>query len=184
MDGSDKWNTDFCSGGYWGDGPLSGAKAAFIVADSCNDGNVWCRQDRFHLDLSAAGLSDFGGGMNVSSWRNPQVSWRYIDAPDYSGDIRIGFARNASRSWPTILITHLQRGIHRVEQFVGGAWVAQPKLLTLGQVYTLTPVGSEPYRIRIYDAYDQLIQNGRVYSFYFPEKCCSQSINDVSYFHD
>ncbi len=180
-DGSDRWNTDFCSGGYWGEGALSGVKAYFIVADSCNDGNLWCRQDRYHLDLSAAGLSVFGGGMNVSTWRNPQVTWRYVDAPDYSGDVQIGFARNASRGWPTILIKHLQRGIHRVEQWVNGQWLAQPMLLTLGQVFTLTNVGQEPYRIRLFDAYDQPIQNQRVYSFSMPDGGCGKAFNEVSY---
>ena len=180
-DHSDRWNTSNCAGGAWEDGPLTGAKAHFIVADSCNDGNYWCRQDRFHLDLSAQGLSQFGGGMNTATWRNPQINWRYVDAPNYNGDVKIGFARGASRGWPALLITHLQSGIHRVEQLVHGQWVAQKMHLTLGQVYILTDVGSEPYRLRLYDAYDHSIQTVRIYRFTMPTGCCGQEFNEVSY---
>ncbi|MBM4254176.1 MAG: hypothetical protein FJ146_19600 [Deltaproteobacteria bacterium] len=180
-DHSDRWNTDFCNGGQWEEGPLTGSKALFIVADSCNDGNYWCRNDRYHLDLSASGLVQFGSGVNVSTWRNPQLTWRYVDAPNYSGDVQIGFAQNASSGWPTILIKHLQRGIHKIEQWVGGRWVAQPMFLTLGQVYTLTNVGSEPYRIRLFDARDEPVQNGRVYQFNIPTNCCGRAFNEVAY---
>ena len=180
-DHSDRWNTDFCSGGNWAERPLSGTKAMFIVADSCNDGNFWCRNDRYHLDLSVMGLSQFGSQVNASTWRNPLVTWRYVDAPAYSGDVHIGFAQNASRGWPTILITHLKRGIHRVEQLVGDHWVAQPTHLTLGQVFILTNVGSEPYRIRLFDAYDQPVENGRIYRFSMPDQCCGRAFNEVKY---
>lgn len=180
-DHSDRWNSDSCAGGQWEEGALSGAKATFIVADSCNDANLWCRNDRYHLDLSASGLSQFGGGMNVSQWRNPQIKWHYVDAPNYSGDIRIGFAQNASGAWPAIIVNHLQRGLHRIEQWVGGRWVEQGMFMTLGQVFILTNVGAEPYRIRLFDAYDQPIQNGRVYRFTLPAGCCGGIFNEVSY---
>ncbi|MBM4252692.1 MAG: hypothetical protein FJ146_12025 [Deltaproteobacteria bacterium] len=180
-DHSERWNTDFCTGGQWEDGALTGAKAMFIVADSCNDGNVWCRLDRFHLDLAQSGLGQFDSTMNVYTWRNPQVTWRYVDAPGYIGDVAIGFAQNASAYWPTVIIKHLQRGIHRVEQWVGGRWVVQPMFLTLGQVFTLTNVGSEPYRVRLFDAYDAPVQNGRVYNFAMPGQCCGQVFNQVAY---
>ena len=180
-DHSDRWNTDSCAGGHWAERPLSGAKANFIVADSCNDGNFWCRLDRYHLDLSVMGLSQFGSQVNPSNWGNPQVTWRYVDAPAYSGDVNIGFAQNASRGWPTILLTHLRRGVHRVEQLVGGRWVTQPMHLTLGQVFILTNVGAEPYRIRLFDAHDEPVENGRIYRFTMPDNCCGRTFNEVKY---
>ncbi len=178
-DNSERWNTSNCEGGFWKEGPLTGKKAYFVVTDSCNDGNVWCRYDRYHLDISTTGLEQFG--LNTNTWRNPRISWRYVDAPNYSGDIKLGFARGASRNWPALMITNLERGLHKIEQWVGGQWVEQKMFLTLGHIYTLTPTGNEEIRIRLYDAYDQPIQGGRVYRFAFPQDCCGQPFNPISY---
>ena len=50
-------------------------------------------------------------------WNNRHVSWSFIPAPDYSGDIKIGFLQGAQRWWPAISVSHLANGIHGVEYF-------------------------------------------------------------------
>ena len=165
-------NTQFCQGGRYEDDEFSGATADFLVADSCQDGNAWCRDDPFHVDLATSSLQRFSkNGQRLAdvrgkAWTNRQVSWQYIDAPQYRGDIKIGFVKNAQAAWPAIVITQLQRGIHAVEYLDKNAWVPARTNSDNGQSFILD--GAAPYRIRIYDAYDKLINNGRVYTVNFP----------------
>ncbi|MCX6111331.1 MAG: hypothetical protein NTZ90_17180 [Proteobacteria bacterium] len=180
-DHAEIWNMDGCKNGTWEDGPLTDAKVNFIVADGCPDGNYWCQWERNHVDLASMALGQFGGDLNASKWRNPQVTWRYIDAPGYSGDVRIGFLQQASAGWPAILVTHLERGLHRVEQMIHGNWVEQQMFMTLGQIYLLRNVGNEPFRIRLFDAEDRPNQGGRVYTFTMPGGCCGKPFNEVNY---
>ncbi|WP_369622551.1 hypothetical protein, partial [Pseudoalteromonas distincta] len=67
-----------------------------IVADSCQDGNGWCRDDPYHLDLATASLAHFRkdgqtlGSLLPDKWGNRQITWQYIPAPNYQGDIQLG----------------------------------------------------------------------------------------------
>lgn len=182
----------FCRNGSWISDQYNGATLDMLVADSCGDANAWCRDDANHLDLSTNALNQFQlngqsvGNMYPNSWNNRQISWSYIPAPDYSGDISIGFAANASVWWPAIAITHLPNGIHNVDYYNGSTWVPARMNGDNGQVYVLGPntSGGTSYTIRVYDANDSLVQGGRTYTFSLPEACssaCSQPYTGVSY---
>ncbi len=190
-------NQPFCRGGTgWYSDQYNGAVLDMVVADSCYDGNAWCRDDPNHLDLAKGALNLFVkngqpiGDMFPNSWNNRQIQWQFIEAPNYTGDIRIGFILSAQIYWPAMVITHLQNGIHGVEYYDGTNWVRAGMNGDMGQGYIIgatTLVNGTPgsnYRIRIYDVNDQLINNGRIYNFSFPASCgtiCSPTFTEVSY---
>ena len=197
---------DFCTGtndgapgkGFcYGTGGLiadqfNGAMLDMIVADSCQDGNGWCRDDPNHLDLATASINQFIlNGQPVATllpnhWNNRQISWQFIPAPNYTGDIKIAFIQGANIFWSAISITHLQNGIHGVDYFANGSWVAAKMNSDLGQSYIIAPTATNgsSYQIRVHDAADQLINNGRIYLFSFPASCgqqCGPPFNQVTY---
>lgn len=178
----------FCRGGEWIADEHTGATLDLVVADSCQDGNAWCRDDRYHLDLATGSLGAFvkDGRPTVglpARWNNRRVRWRWTAAPGYTGDVRIGFRGDAQRWWPAIVITNLENGVHGVEQLVDGIWQRAAMVGDNGQVFVL-PGGAPPYRIRIRDASDRLVGGGRVYAFDFPASCgerCSAPFTEVAY---
>ena len=96
----------------------NGATADFVVTDSCQDDNRWCRDYPFHLDLSTASLKNFvkdgkSIGDLTGSWRNRKVKWSFIESPQ-NKPVEIHFIRNAQLQWATIGITHLKNGLHGV----------------------------------------------------------------------
>ncbi len=182
----------FCRNGSWVSDEYNGATLDMIVADSCQDGNAWCRDDPYHLDLARASLNQFVkngqpvGNMYPDRWNNRRVHWQFIEAPNYTGDIRIGFIEAAQIYWPAIAITRLRNGIHGVDYWDGSAWVKARMNADMGQSYIIGPTtsGGREYRIRVYDASGRLINNGRVYKFSFPAECgsqCSKTFNEVTY---
>ncbi len=179
-------STDFCEGGTYADDDASGATLNMIVGDSCQDGNKWCRDDRYHLDLATASLTHFQkSGVATRNlqigWKNPLIAWKFIDAPAYSGDIKIGFVQNAKLIWPTIVVTHLPRGIHKLEYALATGWKAARMNGDQGQAFVLEEA-KPPYRIRVYDADDQLLAGGRIYQFDFPcSGSCPDDYTPVSY---
>lgn len=182
-------NQTFCRNGNWVKDGKEGATLDMLVADSCGDDNAWCRDSRYHLDLATASVTNqFSlNGAPVTllpgSFNNRKISWHYIEAPDYQGDIRIYFMQGAENYWPAIAINHLKNGIHAVEQLVNGTWVKVPMNSDMGQSYLLQG-GISQFQIRVYDAHDQLINDGRVYSFSFPSSCgskCSAPLTQVNY---
>jgi hypothetical protein len=89
----------------------------------------------------------------------------------------------AQKYYTPILITNLQYGIHKVEQKVNGQWLNVPMNSDMGQAFVL-PNNTSPFTIRIYDAKDQLIQNGREYTFEYPLICngnCIAPTTEVNY---
>ncbi len=186
-------NQPFCRGGTgWVSDAYNGATLNMIVADSCQDGNAWCRDDPYHLDLAQPSLNLFMlngqpvGDMYPNHWNNRQIYWQFITAPNYTGDINIGFIENAQIWWTPIAITHLQNGIHGVDYYANGAWVAATMDSDMGQDYLIGPTttGGSSYQIRVYDVNNQLINNGRNYLFSFPASCgtnCSTPYTGVTY---
>jgi hypothetical protein len=184
-------NQPFCRNGSWVADAYNGAKLTMVVADSCGDSNAWCRDDRNHLDLSRPSLNRFvKDGVPVgdlsSRWNNRQVSWQFVDAPNYTGDIRIGFLQGAQVWWGAIAISHLPNGIHGVEYFANGSWQAARMNSDMGQSYIISGVStaSRDFQIRVRDASDQLIGGGRVYSFSLPAACpssCGAAYTEVPY---
>jgi len=186
-------NQPFCRGGDgWISDQYNGAVLDMIVADSCHDGNAWCRDDPYHLDLAWHSLNLFVkdgepvGDMEPLHYNNRQVHWQFIEAPNYTGDIRIGFIESAQIWWPGIAVTHLQNGIHGVDYYDGSAWVKAEMNADMGQSFIIAPLveGGTDYRIRVYDITDTLINDGRIYIFSFPESCgynCPGQFNEVTY---
>ena len=185
-------NQAFCRNGSWVSDQYNGAVLTMLVADSCGDSNAWCRDDPYHLDLAKDSLNKFAkGGVAVgdlypSHWNNRHVSWSFIAAPGYSGDIGIGFLQGAQVYWPAISVSHLANGIHGVEYYSGGTWQTAKMNGDMGESYILNGVtaGSAQFQIRVRDVNDQLINGGRVYSFALPSSCgssCPQAYTGVSY---
>ncbi len=180
----------FCrgAGASWIDDSYSGATLDMLVADSCGDGNAWCRDSKLHLDLSKISLDHFskGGtvltGLNPDHWNNRGLAWKYIPAPNYTGDIKIFFLKGAMKNWPAIMINNLPNGIHVVEQWVGNVWKKADRFSDMGQGFILTPADS--FRIHVFAADDKLLQNGREYTFAIPSSCggtCSAAATATDY---
>ena len=144
-------NQPFCRNGSWVADQYNGATLDMIVADSCDDGNAWCKDDPYHVDLAQASLNLFQlngqpvGTMYPNHRNNRQVSWQFITAPNYTGDIKIGAIQGAQTYWPAIAISHLPNGIHGVQYFANGSWVnagmdsdyADPPVMPTGSATTL-----------------------------------------------
>jgi len=188
-------NEPFCRNGSWVSDAYNGATLDFVVADSCDDGNAWCKDDPYHVDLAQASLNQFilngqpAGNMYPNHWNNRQVSWQFIAAPNYSGDIKIGAIQGAQPYWPAIAISHLPNGIHGVQFFANGSWVSAQMDSDMGDDYIVGPTtgagtAGTQYQIRVIDASGNLLNNGAVYSFTLPAGCstgCSAPYTPISY---
>ena len=111
--------------------------------------------------------------MDPDHWNNRRVTWEFIEAPNYSGDIEIGFVQGSERWWAGVSINHLPNGIHGVEHFADGQWVPTPMNVDMGQSFLLEPItaGGTDYRIRVKDVDDEYLFGGREYAFSLPESC-------------
>lgn len=185
-------NQPFCRNGAWTADAYNGATLTMIVADSCGDSNAWCRDDPYHLDLAKDSLNRFVkggtavGDLSPNHFNNRHISWSFVPAPNYSGDIRIGFLQGAQAYWPAITVSHLANGIHGVEYLSGGAWRTAEMNSDMGESYVVDGVtpGATDFQIRVRDANDQLINGGRVYSFALPSACgstCAQPYTAAGY---
>jgi hypothetical protein len=189
-------NQPFCRNGSWVSDQYNGATLDFIVADSCDDGNAWCKDDPYHVDLAQASLNQFAlngtpvGNMYPDHWNNRQVSWQFIQAPNYTGDISIGAIQGAQPFWPAIAISHLPNGIHGVQYFANGSWSDATMDSDQGDDYIIAPTtgagtGGSQYEIRVIDASGNMVNNGQVYNFTLPAAClpngCSAPDTPVSY---
>jgi cellulose binding protein with CBM2 domain len=185
-------NQPFCRNGSWVSDQYDNATLTMIVADSCGDSNAWCRDDPYHLDLAKDSLNRFAksgaavGDMYPNHWNNRHISWQFVPAPSYSGDIKIGFLQGAQAYWPAIAVSHLANGIHGVEYYAAGAWQTAKMNSDMGQSYIIAgaTTGATSFQIRVRDVNDQLINGGRVYSFSLPTACgstCSQPYTATTY---
>lgn len=185
-------NQPFCRNGSWVTDAYDGAMLTMLVADSCGDSNAWCRDDPYHLDLHKDSLNRFVkngaavGDLYPNHWNNRQISWQFVQAPGYSGDIQIGFLQSAQVYWPAVSISHLQNGIHGVQYFSGGTWQTAKMNSDMGQSYIIGPTaaGGSQYQIRVADASDNLIDAGRIYNFSLPSSCnpsCGTPYTQVAY---
>ena len=175
-------NQPFCRNGQWISDKYNGATLNMIVADSCGDSNGWCRDDPYHLDLAKASLNRFelnGSpvGDLVDHWNNRHISWKFIDPPQYTGDIQIGFLGQAQSWWGAIAVSHLPNGIHGVEFYADGSWQEAAMNGDMGESFIAKPTqaGGRDFQILVRDVDDQLVGNGRVYSFSLPEDSCPYS---------
>jgi hypothetical protein len=185
-------NQAFCRNGSWVADAYNDATLTMLVADSCGDSNAWCRDDPYHLDLSKPSLNRFvkNGAtltdMYPNHFNNRHIQWSFVPAPNYSGDLKIGFMRGAQKYWAAIAVAHLPNGIHGVDYFADGAWHAATMNSDMGQSYIIGGLtsGATQFQIRVHDVTDALVNNGRAYSFSLPDSCseqCSQAYTQVSY---
>jgi hypothetical protein len=79
------------------------------------------------------------GDMYPSHWNNRQVTWQFISAPGYTGDISIGAIQGAQPYWPAIAISHLPNGIHGVQYFANGTWHAAQMDSDMSDDYIVAP---------------------------------------------
>ena len=181
----------FCRNGSWVADQYNGATLTFVVADSCADSNAWCRDDPYHVDLAQNSLSQFllNGQPTTglpNSWNNRQVSWQFVPAPSYTGDIGIGFIQGAQTWWSAIAISHLPNGIHGVQYYANGTWQSGTMDSDMGDDYIIAPTtsGGSQYEIQVTDASDSLVNGGEVYSFSMPSSCgtqCSAAYTAATY---
>ena len=185
----------FCRNGSWVPDKYSGATLTMVVADSCADANAWCRDDPEHVDLAQNSLNQFlqgattVGDMYPNHWNNRQVSWQFVPAPGYTGDIKIGFISSAQPYWPAIAISHLPNGIHGVQYYSNGAWQSAAMDSDMGEDYIIGPTTTSPsqgtqYQIRITDASDTPLDGGRTYQFSLPSSCaygCPSAYTPANY---
>lgn len=185
----------FCRNGSWVADSYNGATLDMLVADSCDDGNAWCKDDPYHIDLAQASLNQFVlngtpvGNMYPGHWNNRQVTWQFEAAPGYTGDISIGAIQGAQPYWPAIAVSHLANGIHGVRYFASGSWVNAAMDSDLGDDYIIGPTtgagtAGTQYEIQVTDASGNLINNGRVYNFTLPSGCtngCAAPYTPISY---
>jgi cellulose binding protein with CBM2 domain len=184
-------NEPFCRNGSWVADQYNGATLTMLVADSCADSNAWCRDDPYHLDLVTSSINQFvlnGApvGNLLNKWNNRQITWQFVAAPNYSGDINIGFLQGAQPYWGAIAVSHLANGIHGVQYFSNGAWQTAAMDSDMGQAYITSPTttAGTTFEIRVIDSNDQLINGGRVYTFTLPSSCgssCGPAYTPVSY---
>lgn len=184
-------NEAFCRNGSWVSDQFNGATLTFVVADSCGDSNAWCRDDPYHVDLAQNSLNSFllGGqpaGDLADKWNNRQVSWQFVQAPNYTGDINIGFIQGAQAWWSAIAVSHLPNGIHGVQYYANGAWQSGTMDSDMGDDYIIAPTtaGGSQYEIQVTDASGNLVNDGRVYSFSMPSSCgtqCSAAYTAATY---
>jgi Cellulose binding domain len=189
-------NEPFCRDGSWVADQFNGATLDMVVADSCDDDNAWCKDDPYHVDLAQASLNQFilngepVGDMYPDYWNNRQVTWQFIPAPNYTGDIDIGAIQGSQPYWPAIAISHLANGIHGVQYYANGAWADATMDSDMGDDYIIAPTtgagsAGSYYEIRVVDASDNLVNNGEVYNFSLPASClpngCTPAYTPVSY---
>ncbi len=189
-------NQPFCRNGSWVSDKYNGATLNMVVADSCDDPNAWCKDDPYHIDLHQSSLNQFVlngqpvGNMYPGSWNNRQVTWQFIPAPNYTGDINIGALQGAQPYWPAIAISHLPNGIHGVQYYANGAWTGATMDSDMGDDYIVAPTtgsgtAGSSYEIRVVDASGNLVNNGEVYNFSLPGSClpngCSPAYTPISY---
>jgi hypothetical protein len=185
-------NRSFCRNGSWVPDRYKGASLDMVVADSCQDGNAWCRDDPYHVDLHRSSLTKFvmtDGRLSTglpSVWNNRQVTWSFEPAPGYKGNIRIGFLQGSQTYWTAVAISRLPNGMHGVRYYRSGRWTQAKMDSDMGDAYLVDPVvaGGSHYEIMVYDTNNKAIFAGEQYLFSYPSRCgtdCPAAYTPVSY---
>ncbi len=194
-------NQEFCRGGTgWHPNRYTGSQAYAIVLDQCTDGNAWCRDSKWHLDLHvtllgklrkdgillpplAVPVLDATGKpkadpnnpwaieYRVSGFENPKVSWEYVTAPHYQGEPRFWFSLDSKIWYMRLIVTHLPDGIHGLEQLVGSEWKPARMDGDAGQMWLLPDPSVTTITVRLTDAHDKPVLGGRTWTFDYPKAC-------------
>jgi len=185
-------NQPFCRGGTgWAQDSLNGASLDVLVFDQCTDGNAWCRDSKYHLDLHTPILAHFQlDGKTVAlatpanlpivqttfydvgtSFNNREVLWDFETAPNYQGEPRFYFSVDSKAYYMRLIVTHLPNGIHGVDQWTGGQWVSATMQSDAGQQWILPDASVTSFKLRLWDAADQLVMQGRTWTLDYPAAC-------------
>lgn len=196
-------NQEFCRGGTgWHPNRYTGSQAYAVVFDQCTDGNAWCRDSRWHLDLHVTLLgklrkdgqllpplavpvlgsdgkpkadpnNPWAIEYRVTGFENPKVSWEYVTAPNYQGEPRFWFSLDSKTWYMRLIVTHLPNGIHGLEQLVDGIWKPARMEGDAGQMWILPDPSVKSFTVRLTDADDKPVLGGRTWSFDYPAACGS-----------
>jgi hypothetical protein len=163
-----------------------------VVFDQCTDGNAWCRDSKYHLDLHTVDLAHFrldgttvalatpnGSGPLTAStsfqvsdrFGNREVLWDFEPAPNYQGEPRFYFSKDSKPYYMRLVVTHLPNGIHGLEQWTQGQWEAATMQGDAGQQWVLPDPSVTTFKVRLIDASDQLVMLGRTWTLDFPVSC-------------
>lgn len=194
-------NKDFCRGGTgWHPNLHTGSQAYAVVFDQCTDGNAWCRDSRWHLDLHVTILgrlrkegillpplavpvlgpdgkpkadpnNPWAVEYRVTGFENPKVSWEYVQAPNYQGEPRFWFSMDSKAWYMRLIVTHLPNGIHGLDQLVDGVWKPARMEGDAGQMWLLPDPSGKSFTVRLTDAQDQPVMGGRTWTFDYPTAC-------------
>jgi hypothetical protein len=168
-----------------------------IVFDQCTDGNAWCRDAKYHLDLHTPNLAAFQLGGEVvplavptslpvtmatayrvgGAFNNRKILWDFEPAPNYQGEPRFYFSKDSKTYYMRLIVTHLPNGIHGVEQWTGGQWKAAAMQGDAGQQWILPDPSVTTFKLRLTDASDQLVMQGRTWTMDFPTSCGTACIS-------
>lgn len=191
----------FCRGGTgWHPNAYTGSGLYAVVFDQCTDGNAWCRDSRYHVDLHTSILShlrkdgqilpplatpvlDASGNPKadpnnpyareyvVTGFGNPKISWEFVEAPAYRGEPRFWFSLDAKLYYMRMMVTHLPNGIHGVEQWTDGTWKKATMDGDAGQLWNLPDPSTKTVKLRLVDAADKLVMDGRTWTMDYPAAC-------------
>jgi len=194
-------NQPFCRQGTgWHPNSYTGSGLYAIVFDQCTDGNAWCRDSKYHVDLHTSILShlrkdgqilpplaklvlDASGKPKadpnnpyareyvVTGFENPKISWDFVKAPNYQGEPRFWFSLDAKLWYMRMMVTHLPNGIHGVEQWTQGAWKKATMDGDAGQLWNLPDPSTKTVKLRLIDADDELAMGGRTWTMDYPASC-------------
>lgn len=125
------------------------------VADKCSDTNVWCRLDKYHIDLSAKSISEY-----IRTWGNRLVSWDFIDVTPpvftFDSDVSFGWAADAYLPYyASVIVYNTKNGISRVNvRSKSGSMIAARPNGILGQMWILPweiNTGNSTVTIEVFD---------------------------------
>ncbi len=194
-------NQPFCRGGTgWHPNAYTGSGVYAVVFDQCTDGNAWCRDSKYHVDLHTSILShlrkdgqiltplarpvlDADGKPKadpnnpwarewiVSGFGNPKISWEFVPAPNYRGEPRFWFSLDSKLWYMRLMVTHLPNGIHGLEQWSNGEWKKAVADGEAGQLWLLPDPSTKAVKLRLFDADDQPVLGGRTWTMDYPAGC-------------
>jgi len=188
-------NQPFCRNGTgWFTDDHTGGSIHAIVFDQCSDGNAWCRDSRYHLDLHSPILNRlrkdgqllsplaqptgkvdpnnrYAAEYQVTGFNNRKIEWEFVPAPAYRGEPRFWFSEASKPYYTRVIVTHLPNGIHKLQQWDGSNWKDALMEGDAGQMWILPNAGQNSFKLRIVDAQDALAMGGRTWSMDFPKAC-------------
>ena len=175
---------------------------SFVVTDSCGDGNLWCRDDPGHVDLSVYEIARMVVPQNAScysleearknigwkcfnlNWENMRVNWEYIDPPHDDKSILFHWHNRAKLDWHSVIVSRLKNGISGLQVKGDKGWYDLKNESDAGQRFQL-PAQQNNYEVKVLDRLGKPYPGS--YTFSFPaDKCkaeCGQFVPAQATYH-